>query len=219
MLGLHALSDPGVARIKLQWWLEQISLPLTTPSNHPLAKQLSTLYHGSDVAAEAFNSIASETDRHLHRMPYQEVDDLWQGCINFGGSFAKLMQSVSGLPIDHEITTLGAWISFVEWLQTLGQLTRNNIKLLPVNLLKQHEINYERLLQSDQQQIVHDLLQELVADINSRLSIPQKKRPKTPLNRYLHLRHKLFDLLLHENLSVMHQRISLTPIRKLWFAL
>ena len=67
---LHALSDPGVARVKLQWWHQQIALPLATPSNHPLAASLSTLLHESTQAAEAFKLVYEETDRHLHRQTY-----------------------------------------------------------------------------------------------------------------------------------------------------
>ena len=132
---------------------------------------------------------------------------------------ATLMQIASHHPVTGETIIIGAWISFIEWLQMLGKTTRQGIKLLPADLLQQHQLNYDNLLTPENRQLVQQVLLELVDYLRLIAPPPQQKRATTPLLKYYRLRSKLVELLIQENFSVMHQRISLTPIRKLWFAL
>jgi len=215
---LYIVSDPGVARIKLQWWLEQISLPAESSSEHQLANVLSFIYHQSDTAREALKTYIAEIDRHLHRQAYVDVQEMWQGCINSGGSFAALIEQVSGNPVTAETTQTGAWITFIEWLQNLGQTIRLNVNLLPVSLLEHFEISQQALLIQDNQDMAETLILDLVSEAESLADIPMTKRAKTPLTKYFKLRNKLLKLLEDESYAVMQQRISLTPFRKLWLA-
>ncbi len=216
---LYSLTDPGVARIKLQWWQQQISLPQEAPSVHPLAAKLSLLFRATTAADSTFQVITSEIDRQLHRQPYVDARELWQGCLNHGGNLAKLIQVASHQPITTDTKVIGAWISFIEWLQMLGKTTRYGIKLLPVDSLQQHQLNYDQLLSSENQQQVQEIVFQLLEYMRSIAPPPEQKRAKTPLMKYYRLRSKLLELLIQEDFSIMHQRISLTPIRKLWFAL
>ena len=215
---LYVVSDPGVARIKLQWWLEQISLPPESSSEHPLANVLGFIYHRSDTAQQAFKTYVAEIDRHLHRQAYVDVAQMWQGCINTGGSFAALMELVCGNPVSAQTIQLGAWIAFIEWLQNLGQSIRFNVNLLPTSLLQHFEVTQHALLQQDNQDITETLILDLVSEVESIAEIPAMTRNKTPLTKYFKLRNKLLKLLENESYAVMQQRISLTPFRKLWLA-
>lgn len=215
---LYIVSDPGVARIKLQWWLEQISLPADSPSEHQLANALSFIYHHSETAREAFKSYLAEIDRHLHRQAYNDIQEMWQGCINTGGSFAALIEQVSGNPVSAQTSQIGAWITFIEWLQNLGQTIRLNVNLLPISLLEHFEISQHALLKPDNQDMVETLILDLVSEAESLAEIPMIRRAKTPLTKYFKLRNKLLKLLEDESYAVMQQRISLTPFRKLWLA-
>ncbi len=215
---LYVVSDPGVARIKLQWWLEQISLPADSSSEHPLANILGFIFHQSDAAQQAFKTYVAEIDRHLHRQAYADVAEMWQGCINSGGSFAALIELVSGNPVTAQTAQVGAWIAFIEWLQNLGQNIRLNVNLLPMSLLQHFKINQNALLQQDNQDIIETLILDLVSEVESIADIPALSRDKTPLTKYFKLRNKLLKLLENESYAVMQQRISLTPFRKLWLA-
>lgn len=216
---LYTLSDPGVARIKLQWWLQQISQPLDNPHEHPLVNKLGALYHSSNSASSAFRKITAETDRQLHRQPYSTIQDFWQGCITIGGNYALLLQQINDLPDESDTLINGAWICFIEWLQNLGDMTRHNIQVLPDDLLIEYQLKPEQLLEPHQQDKIQTMLLGLVNRLLIEPGLPEATRAKTSLAKYFKLRLKLFDLLRQENFPVMHQRISLTPIRKLWFVI
>jgi len=219
LLKLNRISDPGIARIKLQWWLEQVSLPLESPSSHPLASRLSRLYHHSAEAAQAMQIMVAETDKLLLRQPPESVNALWQACLDNGGQFAILLQIVSGQHGNRLDLFQGAWISLIERLQTLGQDTRQGIRLIPLDLLKRFNLDQDQLLLETRQDDVSKMLQAMLDEMSRISDISNKNYPaKTPLGKYFRLRQKLLALLARENLQVMHQRIDLTPIRKLWLA-
>jgi phytoene synthase len=216
---LYAMSDPGVARIKLQWWIEQINLPIETPSSHDLARQLTTLCAQHDSLMDAIHSIGSVTDQHLHRRGYQTIDNLWEGCIDFGGGFAKLINAVSSNISNEKEILIGALIIAIEWLQMMGQYIRNNINLIPQSLMNKYEIKFDQLLHQDKQAHARALLKNLFRQIESQASFPEPLRSSAPLHKYYRLRKKMLDLLISEEFDVLDQKISLTPIRKLWLAL
>jgi phytoene synthase len=216
---LYTLSDPGIARIKLQWWLQQIGLPPDTSSAHPLAKKLGQIYHASQTAAVAFEAVHAEIDRHLHRQPYQDIHAFLQGCMTMGENFSALILQATEQDATAKDFHMGCWIIFTEWLQNLGATSRQNIHLLPESLLRAHQLNDEKLLQTEQQLRVQSMLFDLLKQLESMLEKPVVQRGKTPLHKYYRLRMKLLELLIDDKLAVMQQRISLTPVRKLWYAL
>ena len=219
LLDLYALSDPGVARMKLQWWQEQVFLPVANPSEHPLAHSLSQLIQQDATLSAAIKAMIRETDRHLHRQPYQDVDDFWEGCEKIGGSFAQLVNSVSGSSSDTTDLVVGSYAIASEWLQLMGQHIRYNIHLIPQILIEKNAIRFEELLYEDKQQHTREMLKMLYEQIETKNTLPAPKRSSSPLFKYYRLRKKLMDLLVAEDFDVLDQKISLTPIRKLWFAL
>jgi len=219
LMDLYALSDPGVARMKLQWWLEQILLPAENPSEHPLARELSQFIQRDATLSAAIGAMVSETDRHLHRQTYQDTNEFWEGCEKLGGNFARLMNYVSSSNTQNTDNEAGAFALATEWLQLMGQHLRYNIHLIPQTLLDKNAIRFEALLYEDNKQQTRQLLRTLYEPIAYKSALPVPQRSSSPLYKYYRLRRKLMDLLVAENFDVLDQKIGLTPIRKLWFAL
>jgi len=216
---LYELSDPGVARIKLQWWLDQISESKELPTI-TFIQNLSRLHANSEECALAFKNITAEIDNHLRRTPYSNTKALWQGALNIGGSFGTLIQIISNSPISNTTQRIGAWIFIIESIQNLGHDFRHNINILPTDLLKQYKSNNAYLMQKENENTVTELLQEFIYQLQTldETEVITENVKQSPLHRYYQLRQKLLTLLVEENLSVMQQRISLTPLRKLWNA-
>ncbi|NNJ91027.1 MAG: squalene/phytoene synthase family protein [Gammaproteobacteria bacterium] len=219
LLELYALSDPGVARMKLQWWQEQIFLPVDNPSAHALAHNLFQLIQQDTTLSESVKTMIKETDRHLHRQPYRDIDEFRQGCENFGGSFARLINTVSSCRTETRDLVVGSYAIAAEWLQLMGQHIRYNIRLIPQTMLDINAIRFEELLYENKQQQTREILKQLYMEIENKSTLPAPKRSSSPLYKYYRLRKKMMDLLLAEDFDVLDQKISLTPIRKLWFAL
>lgn len=219
LMDLYALSDPGVARMKLQWWLEQILLPVENPSEHPLARELSQFIQQDATLPAAIGAMVSETDRHLHRQPYQDTNEFWEGCEKLGGNFALLMNYVSSSHTQNTDSVAGAFALAAEWLQLMGQHLRYNIRLIPQTLLDKNAIRFDALLYDDNKQQTRQLLRTLYEPIVNNSALPAPNRSSSPLYKYYRLRKKLMDLLVAEKFDVLDKKIGLTPIRKLWLAI
>ena len=214
---LYHLSDPGVARIKLQWWQEQIS-ETKGRSDHPLARQLADLYQTSETAKQAFEQITKITDRRLHRQPLESINDYQTACISLGGSFADLIQLASEQTISEHTKMAGAWIEHVENMQLFGRLLRENIHLLPVELLTSFSISEDQLLSSVKTPEVLEKLHQQVSYDFYKETVDKSVR-KSCLGKLMRLRTELMQLIEEEDMAVINQHISLTPIRKLWLAI
>jgi len=219
LMDLYALSDPGVARMKLQWWQEQIFLPVDNSSEHALASGLAQLMQQHDTLSESIVNMVNETDRHLHRQAYTDIDDFWNGCEKLGGNFARLMNHVSSYNTENTDLTAGAYALATEWIQLMGQHIRYNIRLIPQTLLEKNAIRFEELMYEDNRDKSRKLLRKLYEPIVNKSALPAPKRSSSPLYKYYRLRKKMMDIIVAEDFDVLNQKISLTPIRKLWFAL
>lgn len=222
LVNLYALTDPGVARMKLQWWQEQILLPARQPSSHTLALAIARLIQQDKSLGEAIRLMVQETDRHLHRQHYRDFKDFRQGCENIGAGFAQLISTAcrTGSAVNDDIhRAVGTFNIASEWLQLMGQHIRYNIRLLPDSMLEQHNIRFESLLQQDKQHVTREILGELYQLLSNEIDLPAPNRSSSPLDKYFRLRKKTMELLATEDFDVLDQKISLTPIRKLWFAL
>ncbi len=215
--GLYSLTDPGVARIKLQWWHEQINEKKGC-SEHPLGRQLADIYKNSESAHQAFDLINIKTDQVLHRQPLNTINEYQKLCSDLGGSFADLIQVVSDQPANDQSKLAGTWIEHVENMQLFGKLLRENIHLIPIDVLKSSGLSNDQLLGSDK---TADVLKTLHNSIKEGLdqSFSDAISKKNCLGKLTKLRSKLMDLIEQEDMAVINQRISLTPIRKLWLAL
>jgi len=219
LLDLYAMSDPGIARMKLQWWQEQVFLPVENPSEHALAYNLAQLIQNNASLSESIKQMINETDRHLRRQPYRDIDDFWQGCEKIGGSFAHLINSVCTSATETTEIVAGSYATAAEWFQLMGQHIRYNIRLIPQTLLERNSMRFEELLYENKQQQTREILKQLYSEIENKNAPAAPKRSSSPLYKYYRLRIKMLDLLIAENFDVLNQKISLTPIRKLWFAL
>lgn len=215
---LYAISDPGVARMKLQWWHQQIQLPVDQPSVHPLARQLSLYYH-QNTNTRLFDHLISAFDNRLHRLPLSDVDAYWQACINSGGAFGQLLNNLSNRILsDDKAKMYGAIIQHIVWLQNLGKLLRQRINLIPRENLEKHRLVLEQLILPEKKAQVSVLLHELQQQIEEHYNLSACQRGKTPLQKNFSISCRLLKLLKKEDFDVIQQRIALTPLSKLWFA-
>lgn len=214
---LYSLSDPGVARIKLQWWHEQIN-EKKGPSGHPFGRQLAGIYKNSEIAYQAFDQINKTTDQLLHRQPLNNSKDYQLLCSNLGASFADLIQLVTDQPVNEYSKLAGTWIEHVENMQLFGKLVRDNIHLIPIDILKSFGLSNDQLLNSDKSVDILKTLHDSIKEGLDQSFFDQMSR-KSCLGKLTKLRIKLMNLIEQEDMAVINQRISLTPIRKLWLAL
>ena len=199
MSDLYLLSDPGVARIKLQWWQQQCSSTGFDQSAHPLIKNLAkTLTKEARPIAEKF---IAAFDAQLHRQGFADSEAFLQRADQIGGQFAALIDSLEQSHLSKDqIRIAGQWIFVIENLQQYALLQQHNIHFLPHGM-------------TDSAASITAFIQ----DIQKQLPLPVLAK-KSALNRYLQLRLALLRVIEREQFDVLQQKISLTPLHKLWIA-
>lgn len=217
LFDLYAISDPGVARLKLQWWQQQL-LQKQTGSTHPLVESLTPLLADNNSLQDQLELLFEAVDYQLHRQHYADTESLIDSASSIGGALALMIGEIGAPPSNEKARQAGTFILLVEWLQQLGRLTRQNIHLLPDDLLVKHRIDRQRLLSENDQHAVIDALIDLASQIHSDSRFTGIRPARGPIATYFKLRKKLFSLLENEKFDVMHQRISLTPLSKAWTA-
>jgi phytoene synthase len=214
---LYGISDPGVARLKLQWWQQQL-MQTPTGTTHPLLETLAPLLSDNLRLKEQMGLLFQAIDDQLHRQHYPDCNALLESAEAIGGSIALMIVTTGDYPLDEHTVQVGGFILLTEWLQQFGRLTRQNIHLLPDELIVKHQLDRQQLLSDMKQQMVNEAINDLATQLFSDNRFDRIIPAKGPLGAYLKLRKKLFALLEKENFDVMHQRISLTPLSKAWTA-
>ncbi|MBL1140570.1 MAG: squalene/phytoene synthase family protein [Proteobacteria bacterium] len=223
---IQECSDPGVARIKLKWWQEEIERFFNQQARHPVTCQMQECIDINQDLKSTFNSVIEFFD---HFIFIEQTDNL--------DTVLELYQSTTGqiwyqcgkeLNNDKEsldiMREMGALIHFLACLQHPNTYINEARCIIPcsyishtdlINLL--HESASKHI---DQKEVFSPLLIELKDRLDQtfkRLKIKDGKKMKHALilNRFA---LKTCDEILTDGCNLLNKNISLTPLRKLWIA-
>ncbi len=222
---LDEVSDPGVARLKLDWWREEIRRTLDGAPRHPLSHvlhaELARWPGKLDLPVDPFLGIAERVEQELRqRRPADEAALTAADRDDLGGLF-ELIARAHGLDEGGILTVsraTGAWCARVRRLRDAGLLMRQQRSVLATGTLEQAGLSHEALAGTEHRH----RLPAMLAPVAEQL---QSNAPGTELGalpRALRIQHAIHAALLDElrrsALAVVDQRIGLTPLRKLWIA-
>jgi len=224
---LTASTDPGVTRIKLEWWSEELARLSEQKSRHPVTIRLQQVLNNPRTdricLMEYLQTIMSIAGRQSTPAIIDWFDTLTHG---LGQIWAPAI-SLSGLlngPADTVLRTNGGTIFLLELLQNLYPLSVRGYQFLPDELLEQHATSPSDLIEGTDNTASSGLckvLIEMVLDrLNtcySRLLIEDQNIPSYPLimNR---LAVNVCAEIRDDGYQLLRHKIALTPIRKLWIA-
>lgn len=219
---LDEVSDPMLARIKLQWWREELEHTLSGAPQHPLNKALQPVLERHTLPQALFLDIASQVESEiLRRQPADEVE-LDAACDRDLGALFELLARCHSLSDSFQLANarrLGAFCARVYLIRDSGALARRGRAVLPVEQLSVHGLSAEALTQREHRDQLPDLLIKAAARARTRLAESDGKREMPACIR---IRTVLLESLLQEleqdRFDVADQRIGLTPLRKLWLA-
>ena len=220
-------SDAGVARMKLDWWQEEIERCFVGQARHPVSRALQQPVQSYNLPAEYFREIIDGMKMDLQKNRYENFSELALYCHRVAGVVGLLSAEIFGY--QHRDT-----LRYAEELGTAFQLTnilrdvredaeRGRI-YLPLDELLEYRINPHELLNARNTDRLHDMLRFQAQRARRYYRRAMSHLP--PTDRYAQrsglimaaIYQTLLDEIEADGFRVMQQRLSLTPLRKLWIA-
>lgn len=220
-------NDDAVARTKLNWWRHEINAMLTGQPTHPVSKAL--LPHMSMYALEGPHLLAiiDGMEMDLNQNRYLDFIALQKYCWHAAGVVGILSASIFGItnPRTKEFAEkLGLAFQMTNIIRDVGEDARKGRIYLPVNELQQFNVTAADLLNAKHttqfealMQFQFERTQKLYDEAFALLPPEDRRAQRTGLIMAAIYRALLVEIQ-RDGFHVLTQRISLTPIRKLWLA-
>lgn len=199
--------DPGAARLKLDWWRQElVNIPFTQ-ARHPLAIELQTI--GLDESALTIMGVVIDTaDEEIRAASVTDLDAFASACRGSLGHFFLLLARVENAAgyHDQDCLELGAYCAAVERIRTLTGCPRR----VPEGLNPQHLKSIDRKQRTAQ---IETLLDRFQAKNNAGMGrVPDFALRLTALSRAMHSKMR------SQGYPVTDTPIDRAPIAQLWTA-
>lgn len=221
------VSDPGVAASKLAWWQTEVGRAYAGQPSHPAMKALMPHASAYGIDARHLLAVIEGCQMDLSQSRYLDFTSLQRYCHLVAGVVGEVSARIFGQsdPRTTEYAhTLGLAFQLTNIIRDVGEDARRDRIYLPVNELQQfdvkaHEIikgvysdRFERLMkfQAERAHALYDKALALLPD--------QDRRNQKPGLMMASIYRTLLREIEADNFKVLHQRVALTPLRKLWLA-
>jgi phytoene synthase len=221
------VSDPGVARTKLAWWQNEVARAYAGQPSHPVMQALMPLAADYHIEARHLLAIIEGCQMDLEQTRYLDYAGLQRYCHLVAGVVGEVSAQIFG-QTQAQTTAyahkLGLAFQLTNIIRDVGEDALRGRIYLPVSELQQFDVKvYEILnrqyserftaLMKFQAQRAHQLYDEALA------LLPQAdRRAQKPGLMMASIYRTLLREIERDKFQVLHQRISLTPLRKLWLA-
>jgi phytoene synthase len=217
---LDEVSDPGVARLKLQWWREELERTGAGEPRHPLSRLLGPVLARHRLPVEPFRQMADEVEAEILRRQPEDEPALAAACRRDQGALFELMCRCHGAADTERLNTarrLGAYCSRVYRIRDSGALVRRGRAVFPADRLRAQGLSAEALTERAHRKGLPELLAASAREARSALP-PADLVSRLPGS--LRVRSAVLSALLDEleraGFDLADKRVGLTPLRKLW---
>ena len=221
------ISDPSVAQSTLAWWQKEVIQSFDGNATHPVMKAL--MPHVNDYGIESHHllSVIEGCQMDLTQTRYLDYSGLQRYCHLVAGVVGEVAAKIFG-QTDAATTryahTLGLAFQLTNILRDVGEDALRGRIYLPIDELKQFDVKAQDLMQRQYSDRFTALMKFQAARAHllyeeafSMLPSADRQAQKPGL-----MMASIYRTLLREieadNFQVLHQRIALTPLRKLWLA-
>jgi len=221
------VSDPGVAATKLAWWRTEVAQAFAGQPHHPVMQALLPHAAAYGIEARHLHEIIDGCQMDLDQTRYLDYPGLQRYCHLVGGIVGEVaarifgQQSAQTTPYAHK---LGLALQLTNVIRDVGEDALRGRIYLPVNELQQFDVKAHEILnrvhsdrfvalmrfQAERAQRVYD---EALA-----LLPAEDRRAQKPGLMMASIYRTLLREIERDDFQVLHQRVSLTPLRKLWLA-
>ncbi len=221
-------SDPSVAAAKLAWWRQEVHKSYGGTAEHPVMKALMPHTDEFRITAAHLQAVIDGCEMDLTQTRYLDYPGLKRYCHLVAGIVGEVAASIFG-QTDSATTAyahrMGLAFQLTNIIRDVGDDARRGRVYLPINELQQFDVKAHEILnrvyserftalmrfQAERAHQTYDEALALLPDADRRAQRPGL------------MMANIYRTLLREieagEFQVLHQRISLTPVRKLWIAM
>jgi phytoene synthase len=222
------VSDPGVAGAKLAWWRSEVGAAFTGNPSHPAMRALLPHVAAYGIEPRHLLAVIDGCQMDLDQSRYLDFPGLASYCDLVAGVVGEVAANIFGRTLDSTVAyahRLGLAMQLTNIVRDVGDDARRGRIYLPMSELKQYDVKAAEILEgkySDrftalmrlQAERAHRTYDEALALLGDADRAAQK-----PGLMMANIYRSLLREIEADDFAVLHQRISLTPIRKLWIAM
>lgn len=220
-------ADENLARIKLAWWRNEIAQMYAGNPQHPVTRALTPCVETFSLTQTRLEEILDGMEMDLLQTRYLDFKALERYCYLVASVVGLCAADIFGRSDDSTLVyarNLGLAFQLTNIIRDVGEDARRGRVYLPVNELQQFGVpvadilharysdNFSRLMMFQ-----HDRAQTYYSTAFAALPAADRRAQRPGLIMAAIYR-ALLEEIRRDGFQVLHQRTSLTPIRKLWLA-
>jgi 15-cis-phytoene synthase len=219
--------DVGVARAKLQWWREELGRAFDGTSQHPVTRALQEPLQRYDLPAEYFLELIDGMEMDLDQAEYPSFKELALYCYRAAGVVGLLSAEIFGyedrrtLKYARELGTAFQLTNIVRDVREDAERGRiyiprdemDRLGVSPADLLRPQTTDRVRALLALQAARAREHYRRAYAEL------PAQDRPRQRSGLIMAAIYEAtLEEIARDGYRVLEQRLTLTPVRKLWIA-
>ncbi len=221
------VDDPGVAQNKLAWWRTEVAQAFSGQPSHPVMQALLPHAGAYGIEQRHLQAVIEGCQMDLEQTRYLDYAGLQRYCHLVAGIVGEVSAHIFGQT--QAATTdyahkLGLAFQLTNIIRDVGEDALRGRIYLPVNELQRFDVKAHEILKRQyserfsalmrfQAERAHALYDEALA-----LLPAADRRAQKPGLMMASIYRTLLREIERDDFRVLHQRIALTPLRKLWLA-
>lgn len=226
------VSDAAVAASKLQWWRAEVGRAFAGQPTHPVMLALMPWVADFRIRPDHLHAVIEGCQTDLQQTRFLDYPALQRYCHLVAGVVGEVAANIFGR--SHEATVqyahgLGQAMQLTNIIRDVGDDARRGRIYLPLSELQRFDVKAHELLRREspwgysprfealmrfQAERAHTTFEAALAQLPA-----GDRQAQKPGLMMANIYRALLRELEAENFQVLHQRIALTPVRKLWIAM
>jgi 15-cis-phytoene synthase len=225
------VSDPSIAAVKLQWWRKEVAQAFAGTASHPVMQALMPLAKNFGIEESHLQAVIEGCQTDLEQTRFLDYPALQRYCHLVAGVVGEVAANIFGrsqAATVHYAHQLGQAMQLTNIIRDVGDDARRGRIYLPVNELQRFDVKAHELLKRESPWGYSDRFDALMRfqaerahglyDAASALLPDADRVAQKPGLMMANIYRTLLRDIQAQGFQVLHQRTSLTPLRKLWIA-
>jgi phytoene synthase len=225
------VQDPSVAASKLQWWSREVESAFGGRPTHPVMQALAPCMSEFGIRREHLMAVLEGCEVDLRQSRFLDYASLERYCHLVAGVVGEVASGIFGRTRDETVAyahKLGLALQLTNIIRDVGEDARRGRLYLPLDELQRFDVKAHEILRLDAPWGYSERFDALMrfqaeraqATYDAALALlPEADRlAQKPGLMMANIYRMLLGEIQRQGFQVLHQRTSLTPLRKLWIA-